>query len=99
MMRNITFPTRPAWLLGGLLALVVVSAAQASEPPERAVTPYQLLDRMEDIRQRYPKLYDRLRRSPEAAERAGDKATSTAAPAGLESKLKQEIPRPTRGQP
>lgn len=90
-------------LLASILAAVLAppALAQTARPspvePERAIRQGDLLDHMDEIRQHYPKLYDRLRRSPEAAAHAADRAArpatpKTPPPASFEQRLRQTVP-------
>lgn len=94
---NLSFSQR---IILALLATALLSPpalAQTARPapvePERAIRQGDMLDHMDEIRQHYPKLYDRLRRSPEGAvHAAGQAAPKTTPPASFEQRLKQTVP-------
>ena len=92
------------WILLALLATALLSpsaqtqtARPAPDERERAIRQSDMLDHMDEIRQHYPKLYDRLRRSPAALDQAPDQAAVHAAPktpppASFEQRLRQTVP-------
>jgi len=84
-------------LIGALLVQPAQAQTAATTVPERAITPAELQDQLDEVRRSYPKLYDRLRRAPrvDAAQRTTE-PTPQAAPIPIETRLKQTV---RTGQP